>query len=102
MVEDRRFRIPIEIECWEEANPILLGEDLDHRLGLDSTEAQEDLLRKIFSSKLVLVLFLPPIFRVDTSTPNSVRPPVSDREARRKSASDKTGELSRGFLQFQI
>ncbi len=40
MVEDRRFNISIEVEEWEEADPILLGEDLDHRLGLTTTEAQ--------------------------------------------------------------
>nr|CAD1817158.1 unnamed protein product [Ananas comosus var. bracteatus] len=37
MVEDRRFLIPIEIESWEEANHILLGEDLDGRLGLEQS-----------------------------------------------------------------
>ncbi len=44
-VEDRRFRIPILIDSWEETNPILLGENLDHRLGLDSMEEQEDFIR---------------------------------------------------------
>nr|CAD1839537.1 unnamed protein product [Ananas comosus var. bracteatus] len=38
-------RIPIEIESWEETNPIFLGEDLDERLGLVSTEAQERFIR---------------------------------------------------------
>nr|CAD1835781.1 unnamed protein product [Ananas comosus var. bracteatus] len=46
MVEDRRFRIPIEIESWEKANPILLGEDMDERLGLESTEAQDRFIRQ--------------------------------------------------------
>lgn len=46
LVEDRRFWIPVEIESWEEANPIVLGEDLDRRLGLDSMEAQESFLRQ--------------------------------------------------------
>nr|CAD1834884.1 unnamed protein product [Ananas comosus var. bracteatus] len=45
MVEDRHFTIPVEVESWEEANPILLGEDLDSRLGLDSRAAQEAFLR---------------------------------------------------------
>nr|CAD1831501.1 unnamed protein product [Ananas comosus var. bracteatus] len=46
MVEDRRFSIPIEIESWEEANPILLGEDLDGRLGLVTADAQESFTRQ--------------------------------------------------------
>nr|CAD1835985.1 unnamed protein product [Ananas comosus var. bracteatus] len=51
MVEDRRFRVPIEIESWENEAPILLGEDLDRRLGLDWTTAQETFLRQTgFSS----------------------------------------------------
>nr|CAD1830159.1 unnamed protein product [Ananas comosus var. bracteatus] len=51
MVEDRRFLVPIEIESCEKANPILLGEDLDERLGLDTIEAQEGFIRQIgFSS----------------------------------------------------
>ncbi len=45
MVEDRHFRIPIEIESWEEARPILLSEGFDHHLGLVSTESQEAFLR---------------------------------------------------------
>nr|CAD1835016.1 unnamed protein product [Ananas comosus var. bracteatus] len=45
-VDDRRFRIPIEIESWEQANPILLSEDLDDQLGLVSTEEQEAFLRQ--------------------------------------------------------
>ncbi len=44
-MEDRRFRIPIEIDSWEDAAPILLGENLDHHLGLETTEEQEDFLR---------------------------------------------------------
>nr|CAD1844317.1 unnamed protein product [Ananas comosus var. bracteatus] len=55
MVDDRRFRIPIEIDSWEEARPILLGEDLDRRLGLDTTEN-----RRRSSDKLVSALSLPP------------------------------------------
>ncbi len=39
-VVDRRFRIPIVIESWEAAEPILLGEELDQRLGLTTAEAQ--------------------------------------------------------------
>nr|CAD1837588.1 unnamed protein product [Ananas comosus var. bracteatus] len=51
MVDDRRFRIPIEIESWEEARPILLDENIDRSLGLDTTEEQENFLRQIgFSS----------------------------------------------------
>ncbi len=46
MVEDRRFRIPIEIEPWEEARPILLGEGLDHHLGMDTSESHESFLRQ--------------------------------------------------------
>lgn len=51
MVEDRRFLVPIEIESSEVTNPILLDEDLDGRLGLDTTEAQERFIRQTgFSS----------------------------------------------------
>nr|CAD1824953.1 unnamed protein product [Ananas comosus var. bracteatus] len=46
MVEDRRFVIPIEIESSEAANPILLGEGLDERLGLTSLEEQERFIRQ--------------------------------------------------------
>nr|CAD1826001.1 unnamed protein product [Ananas comosus var. bracteatus] len=46
MVEDRRFRIVVEVESWEETNPILLREGLDRRLGLDSWEAQEAFIRQ--------------------------------------------------------
>ncbi len=45
MVEDRRFTIPIEVEEWGEVEPILLSEDLDHRLGLTSLEAQNQFIR---------------------------------------------------------
>ncbi len=45
VVEDRRFRIPIEVETCEEAAPILLGEETDRRLGLDTWENQEAFLR---------------------------------------------------------
>ncbi len=44
-VDDRCFNIRVEIESWEEANPILLGEDLDSRLGLETAEDQEAFLR---------------------------------------------------------
>ncbi len=44
-VDDRRFRIHIEVESFEEAAPILLGEDLDSHLGLDNAKAQEDFIR---------------------------------------------------------
>lgn len=51
MVEDRRFRIPIEIETWEDATPIFLGEALNSRLGLETTEAQDRFIRSTgFSS----------------------------------------------------
>ncbi len=40
-VEDRRFCVPIVVESWEKADPILLGEETDRRLGLSSLEAQE-------------------------------------------------------------
>ncbi len=40
-VEDRRFRIPIVVESWEAAEPILLGEDTDRQLGLVTWEDQE-------------------------------------------------------------
>ncbi len=46
MVEDRHFRIPIEIESWEEARPILLGEALDQHLDLVTSEAQDSFLRQ--------------------------------------------------------
>ncbi len=44
-VEDRRFSIPIEIESWDRAAPILLGEGEDRRLGLTSVEEQETFIR---------------------------------------------------------
>nr|CAD1829324.1 unnamed protein product [Ananas comosus var. bracteatus] len=44
-------RIPIEVDSWEETNPIFLGEELDERLGLVLAEAQEELIRQTgFSS----------------------------------------------------
>ncbi len=46
MVEDRRFRVSIEIDSWEETNPIFLGENLDHHLGLDKAEVQEAFIRQ--------------------------------------------------------
>nr|CAD1831509.1 unnamed protein product [Ananas comosus var. bracteatus] len=46
MVEDRCFSVPIEIESVEEANPILLGENLDEHLDLVSVEAQERFIRQ--------------------------------------------------------
>nr|CAD1838382.1 unnamed protein product [Ananas comosus var. bracteatus] len=50
-IEDRRFHIPVEVESWEEANPIFLGEDLDARLGLETSEAQDRFIRQTgFSS----------------------------------------------------
>ncbi len=39
-VVDRCFRIPIVIESWEAAEPIVLGEEHDQRLGLTTVEAQ--------------------------------------------------------------
>lgn len=45
-VDDTRFRIPIEIESWEEANSILIGKDLDRHLGLDTAADQETFLRR--------------------------------------------------------
>ncbi len=45
MVDDRRFCINIVIDSWDEANPIFLAENLDHHLGLDSAEAQEEFIR---------------------------------------------------------
>ncbi len=44
-VDDRRFRVRVTVESWEEAVPILLGENLDHHLGLDTIEEQEDFIR---------------------------------------------------------
>ncbi len=44
-VEDRRFRIQVAIDSWEETNPIFLGEALDQHLGLDSLEEQEEFIR---------------------------------------------------------
>nr|CAD1818571.1 unnamed protein product [Ananas comosus var. bracteatus] len=44
MVEDRRFKVLVEVESWEEANPILLGEDLDGHLGHDCVDAQESFI----------------------------------------------------------
>nr|CAD1840722.1 unnamed protein product [Ananas comosus var. bracteatus] len=46
IVEDRSFSVPIEIEFCEEANPILLGEELDEHLGLAPLEAQEGFIRQ--------------------------------------------------------
>nr|CAD1824961.1 unnamed protein product [Ananas comosus var. bracteatus] len=45
MVDDRRFQISVEIESWEDANPILLGDDLDDRLGLETSDAQDRFIR---------------------------------------------------------
>ncbi len=45
VVEDRCFRIPIEVDACDEAAPILLGEDTDRRLGLDTWDDQEAFLR---------------------------------------------------------
>ncbi len=45
MVDDRQFCIPIEVESWKEAAPILLCEDMDQRLGLVSAEAQDDFIK---------------------------------------------------------
>ncbi len=51
MVDDRRFRIPIIIESWEDAAPIFLGGNLDRHLGIDTLEAQEEFIRQTnFSS----------------------------------------------------
>nr|CAD1831404.1 unnamed protein product [Ananas comosus var. bracteatus] len=51
MVEDRRFEIPVEVGSCEDANPILLGENIDERLGLVTVEAQDDFIRRTgFSS----------------------------------------------------
>ncbi len=44
MVEDRSFHIPIEVESTELAEPILLGEEMDQRLGLSSREAHEEFI----------------------------------------------------------
>nr|CAD1821691.1 unnamed protein product [Ananas comosus var. bracteatus] len=44
-VDDRRFRILVEIESWEDANPIFLSEDMDKRLGLETSEAQDWFIR---------------------------------------------------------
>ncbi len=50
-VDDRRFRIPIVIESWEDAAPIFLGENLDRHLGIDTLETQEEFIRQTnFSS----------------------------------------------------
>lgn len=46
MIEDRCFTIPIEIESYEEARPIFLGENLDDQLGLTTIEAQDDFSRQ--------------------------------------------------------
>lgn len=46
MVVDRRFRIPIVVDSWEETNPIFLREDLDERLGLVMAEAQDNFIRQ--------------------------------------------------------
>lgn len=51
MVADRRFIIPIEVESWEDADPILMSEEMDHRLGLVTAEAQERFINRTgFSS----------------------------------------------------
>ncbi len=44
-IDDRRFTILIEIESWEKANPILLDEVMDRRLGLDTVEDQNAFIR---------------------------------------------------------
>lgn len=51
MVVDRRFRITIEVDSWEETNPIFLGKELDERLGLVTAEEQDRFIRQTgFSS----------------------------------------------------
>ncbi len=40
-VEDRRFRVSVVVESWVAADPILLGEATDQRLGLTSREDQD-------------------------------------------------------------
>ncbi len=44
-VEDRSFVIPVELESWEETNPILLGEDMVRHLGLETAEDQDVFIR---------------------------------------------------------
>ncbi len=44
-VEDRRFSVRVEIDSWVDAEPILLSEAIDRRLGLDSVEAQANFIR---------------------------------------------------------
>ncbi len=46
MVADRRFHVPIEVDSWEETKPILLDEETDRGLGLDSWEDQEQFRRR--------------------------------------------------------
>ncbi len=61
MVDDHYFRVTIEVEEWVDAEPILLGEALDLRLGITSREAQNDfILRSGFSSIPVAALEGPP------------------------------------------
>ncbi len=45
MVEDRRFTVPIAIDSWEEACPILLREVTDRRLGLETEEEKDRFIR---------------------------------------------------------
>ncbi len=40
-VEDRRFIVSVSVDSWEAAEPILLGEETDRRLGLTVREDQD-------------------------------------------------------------
>nr|CAD1820604.1 unnamed protein product [Ananas comosus var. bracteatus] len=87
MVDDRRFQIPIEIESWEEARPILLVEDLDSVLAWTQQR-----IRRTFSVKLASAQSHPPC-REEL--------PEYSRARRRPVVSGASGGRSPGVFNFK-
>ncbi len=88
-VEDRRFNIRVEIESWEEADPILLGEAADRRLGLDSAEAQDAFVVRAGFSAL-LAGYSPPGARPRHSFCFPARGPGRGSEEERRRLPERT------------
>nr|CAD1842482.1 unnamed protein product [Ananas comosus var. bracteatus] len=75
-----------QIEYWEEANPFILGEDLDQRLGLDSREAQDDFITQTGFTSI-------PRARRDLVLPSTRAPsPRSSRRVKGEGAREGEGE----------
>ncbi len=97
MVEDRCFRVDVEVDSWEAAAPILLGED--RRLGLTTREDQDRFqANSAFSAPLPALSAAggpaaphPPLGRFresSTASASSIGPP-------RRSCGDRRGRASR-------